>query len=459
MSEPRKSGRNLTTPVNSRVVLMAGFGGLLMLTALAGADGLRALEQIETSNDRIREEFLLRTRVLERIRSDLYRSGTDVRDYLLEPQPGKAEGHRYTLLETRRDMDAALEQYVHLLSTSEAPAFKALRQELADYWQVLEPTFDWSAAERQRAGYAFLRDEVFPRRTSILSIADQIGRFNEAQLDAGRVGVQQTFRQYRQRLVIAIFLTSGLGFLLAWFSVRKILKLEDTTARHFEEINHARTELKQLSARLLDAQEEERRSISRELHDEVGQSLSGVLVEMANLSNIIRGAGQAEQKADEIKKLLENSIGVVRNMSLLLRPSMLDDLGLVPALQWQAREASKRSSLWVKVDAEHVSDDLGEEYKTCVYRVVQEALHNIVQHANAKNVKVTVVQEPDRLMLSIQDDGSGFNPREERGMGLLGMEERVGSLGGRLSIESVKGEGTVLRVVLPLSQSVLTNAE
>ena len=238
--------------------------------------------------------------------------------------------------------------------------------------------------------------------------------------------------------MIAIFLTSGLGFLLAWFSVRKILKLEDTAARHFEEINHARTELKQLSARLLDAQEEERRSISRELHDEVGQSLSGVLVEMANLSNIIRGPEQAEQKADEIKKLLENSIGVVRNMSLLLRPSMLDDLGLVPALQWQAREASKRSALWVKVDAEHVSDDLGEEYKTCVYRVVQEALHNIVQHAKAQNVKVTVVQEPDRLMLSIQDDGAGFNPREERGMGLLGMEERVGSLGGRLSIESVK---------------------
>ena len=166
---------------------------------------------------------------------------------------------------------------------------------------MLEPTFEWSAPQRQRAGYAFLRDEVFPRRTSILSIADQIGRFNEAQLDAGRVVVQQTFRQYRKRLVIAIVLTSGLGFLLAWFSVRKILKLEDTAARHYEEINHARTELKQLSARLLEAQEEERRSISRELHDEVGQSLSGVLVEMANLSNIIRGAGAggAEGRRDQ----------------------------------------------------------------------------------------------------------------------------------------------------------------
>src|SRR5436305_5430308 len=143
MSEVKHSARNLTPAVNSRVFLMAGFGGLLVLTALAGADGLKALEQIESSNDRIREDFLLRTRVLERIRSDLYRSGTDVRDYLLEPAPGKAEGHRYTLLETRRDMDAALQQYIHLLSSSEAQPFKALTRELSEYWQVLEPTFEW----------------------------------------------------------------------------------------------------------------------------------------------------------------------------------------------------------------------------------------------------------------------------------------------------------------------------
>src|SRR5450756_2951121 len=85
--------------VDSRLVLIAGFGGLLILMAFAGADGIQALQQIQTSNDRIRDEFLLRTQVLERIRSDLYLSGTDVRDYLLEPQAGKAEGHRYTLLE------------------------------------------------------------------------------------------------------------------------------------------------------------------------------------------------------------------------------------------------------------------------------------------------------------------------------------------------------------------------
>ena len=443
-------------PVESRLVLLAGFGGLLILMSFAGADGIQALQQIQTSNDRIRDDFLLRTRVLERIRGDLYLSGTDIRDYLLEPQAGKAEGHRYTLLENRRDMDAALQHYSRLLSSADAQPFKVLTRELGDYWRVLEPTFEWTAERRQRAGYAFLRDEVFPRRTSMLAIADQIGRLNEAQLNSGKVALQGAFRQFRSRLIITVGLTIALGLVLAVFSTRKILKLEGTSAQHYKEMSHARVELKQLSARLLEAQEEERRLISRELHDEVGQALTGVLVEMANLSNLIRNKEESalSKKADEIKRLLEGSIGVVRNMALLLRPSMLDDLGLVPALQWQAREASKRSGIWVKVAAEEVSEELTEDHKTCIYRIVQEALHNIIQHANARNVRITVTQERDRLLLSVQDDGQGFNPPQERGMGLIGMEERVSALGGRLVVESAIGEGTLLRVALPLPQAV-----
>jgi signal transduction histidine kinase len=443
-------------PVESRLVLLAGFGGLLILMAFAGADGIQALQQIQTSNDRIRDDFLLRTQVLERIRSDLYLSGTDVRDYLLEPQAGKAEGHRYTLLETRKDMDGALQHYAQLLSSAEAQPFQVLTQELGDYWRVLEPTFEWTAELRQKAGYAFLRDEVFPRRTSMLAIADQIGRLNEAQLNSGKVALQGAFRQFRSRLMITVGLTIALGLVLAVFSTLKILRLEGTSAQHYKEMSHARVELKQLSARLLEAQEEERRLISRELHDEVGQALTGVLVEMANLSNLIRNREESalSRKADEIKRLLEGSIGVVRNMALLLRPSMLDDLGLVPALQWQAREASKRSGIWVKVAAEEVSEELTEDHKTCIYRIVQEALHNIIQHANARNVRITVTQERDRLLLSVQDDGQGFNPPQERGMGLIGMEERVSALGGRLVVESASGEGTLLRVALPLPQAV-----
>jgi signal transduction histidine kinase len=434
-----------TLPFNSRVVLMVGFGGLLALMGFSGIDALRALAHIQSSNDRIGAEYLRRTQVLERIRSDLYVSGTYVRDYLLEPESGKAEGHRYSLLESRRDMDSALAEYRGLVNAAEQAPFGVLTRELASYWATLEPVLAWTPEQRRANGYIFLRDEVFPRRQSMLGIADQIGRVNEAQLNAGKVLVAESFRQSERRLVLTIAVAIGLGLLLAAFSVRRILAHESETAA-------ARAELQQLSARLVEAQETERRSISRELHDEVGQALTGVLVEMANLTTLIRGRDHdaLARKAVDIKKLVENSIATVRNMALLLRPSMLDDLGLAPALAWQAREVSKRSGVWVEIDAERVPEDLPEEHKTCIYRVTQEALHNIVQHAGARTVKVTVEQEDGRVRLAIRDDGRGFNPQREKGMGLLGIHERVARLGGHFEIESRPGHGTELRVVLPV---------
>ena len=147
---------------------------------------------------------------------------------------------------------------------------------------------------------------------------------------------------------------------------------------------------------------------------------------------------------------------VVRNITLLLRPSMLDDLGLVPALQWQAREVSKRTGMQVNVAVEGVSDELPEQYKTSVYRVVQEALNNCARHAQAKAVRITVRQRNDRLMLSIQDDGRGFRPDVERGLGLLGMQERVTHLGGTFDIESEPGRGTLLAITFPFVGQVAT---
>jgi signal transduction histidine kinase len=438
--------------MNSRLVLMAGFGGLLVLMAVAGFDGLQALDQIQTSNDTIREGFLFRTQLLERIRADVYVSGTYVRDYLLEPESGKAEGHRYSLLETRRDIESALERYSALIHAQEREPFQILSSELAAYWNVLQPVFQWTPEQRRRDGYLFLRDEVFPRRQSMLGIADRIGAINESQLDTGKNNVELAYRQSRRRLGITLAFTILLGLVLAGFSIRSILRLETGMAARYREIEEARAELKQLSARLVEAQENERRSISRELHDEVGQSLSGVLVEMANLSTMIRARDleAVSGKVAEIKKELEDSIKVVRNMALLLRPSMLDDLGLIPALEWQARETSKRSGIRVQVVAEEVPEELPEEHKTCIYRIVQEALHNIMQHAQAHSVKIAVRQESNRLLLSIDDDGKGFDPGRARGMGLLGMQERVSHLGGSLAVDSEPGHGTRLRAALPL---------
>ncbi len=453
-AQPDKADRALT--LSSRVVLMVGFGGLLLLMGFAGADSLGTLRQIQQSNDEIREDFLSRTRALEQIRSDLYLSGTYVRDYLLEPESQKAEGHRLSLVQTRNEMDLALQKYAALLSKEESAPYHSLTQGLSGYWKMLEPVLLWNSVQRKQHGYAFLRDEVFPRRTAMLDIADQIARIAESQLAAGKEKVTQTFAEFRRRLVVTIGLTVGVGLLLAGFSISKILRLEAESGVRYQEIATARAELKQLSARLVEAQEEERRAISRELHDEVGQALTGIRVELATLSRMIQGqeVNGLDMKVDEIKELVEESVGIVRNMALLLRPSMLDDLGLVPALQWQAREVSKRTGVRVKVAAQGVSEDLPEDHKTCIYRIVQEALHNCVQHSEARVVRVTVQQEPGRILLAIQDDGRGFDAKQERGMGLLGMQERVSHLGGTFSVESMPGRGAIVCIVLPLANPV-----
>jgi signal transduction histidine kinase len=440
----------------SRLILVLGFGGVLVLMGFAGVDSVNTLRQIQTSNDAIREEFLSRTRVLEQIRSDLYLSGTYVRDYLLEPDSQKADSHRSSLVQTRNGMDVALEKYKALLSGDESAPYHDLTQKLAGYWALLDPVLLWNALQRRERGYTFLRDEVFPRRTSMLHIADQIAKINESQLNFGKEKVTRTYSQFRRRLVITIGSTIGVGFILAAFSISKILRLETERAARYQEIATARIELKQLSARLVEVQENERRSISRELHDEVGQVLTGIRVELANVSRKIRGkdADGLDVKVDEIKEMVDDLVGVVRNMALLLRPSMLDDLGLVPALQWQAREVSKRTGVRVKVAAEAVSEDLPEEHKTCIYRVVQESLHNCVQHSRASMVRVTVQQDPSRILLAIQDDGQGFDAGQERGMGLLGMQERVSHLGGTFSVESAPGNGAIVCIVLPLTKPV-----
>jgi signal transduction histidine kinase len=127
---------------------------------------------------------------------------------------------------------------------------------------------------------------------------------------------------------------------------------------------------------------------------------------------------------------------------------MLDDLGLIPALQWQARETSRNSGIRVSVAADEMPESLPEEYKTSIYRIVQEALHNAVRHAHASQVRIQLQQTSDSLLLAIQDDGCGFVPKN-RGLGLLGIEERVHRLGGSVHISSDEGNGTLISIELP----------
>ncbi len=440
----------------TRVVLLAGFGGLLVLMATAGADSLRVLRQIHASNAQIHRDFLSREHRLDQLRDTLYLSGTVVRDYiLLDPGHSAAETLRGELQTYHDDMKAALEAYSRSLRPDERDSFQRLTDELENYWSVLDPVFQWDAKEKRERGYWFLRQELFPRRTTVLSAARNIAAVNEQTLKEGEKLVAQVFARFEHRLEIMTTIGLGLGLLVAFISISYILRLEKNADLRYQESLRAQDELKKLSARLVDAQEQERRAISRELHDEVSQLLTALLMDLGKLAARLGADGQFREPLEKLKKLATNSVSAIRNVSLLLRPPMLDDLGLVPALEWQARDVSKRTGMLVDLVQENVSDSLPEDYKTCVYRVVQEALHNCSRHAEARNVRVIVRQEPERLLLTVQDDGRGFDVQHTHGLGLVGMTERAARLDGVFKVESEPGRGTLLRIELPLVRQAL----
>jgi signal transduction histidine kinase len=158
-----------------------------------------------------------------------------------------------------------------------------------------------------------------------------------------------------------------------------------------------------------------------------------------------------------IKELAEKTVNQVRDLALLLRPSMLDDLGLAPALNWHARETGKRTGLNVIVSADETIDSLPDEHRTCIFRLVQEAVNNAARHANARTVEVVVRREHKCVNVTVQDDGVGFDTRFMRGLGLLGMEERVLRLGGYLKVNSEPGRGTFVQAILPLTELAQRN--
>jgi signal transduction histidine kinase len=437
-----------------RIARIAGFGGLLAILAVEGFYSLKIAWQIQVSNTEMRRGFLSRDRTLEQIRSALYESGNVVRDYVLvEPGEDKTERPRTELKRIRDDMEAALRAYSLSLRPKEEEPFQQLNNEVETYWSTLQPIFDWDAKARRNRGNSFLRYEVLPQRAMVLAIAREVSEVNEQALQEDERRLGDLFARFQRRLQIITALGLGLGLVLATLTVTYTLRLEKSAEERYNESLQAQRELKELSKRLVDAQEQERRAISRELHDEVGQSLSALLVDVENLVAKPGEDGAFRRGLENIKMLAENCVNEARNMALLLRPSMLDDLGLVAALEWQARELSKRTGMLVDIVEENVSDALPEDYKTCVYRVVQEALNNCSRHAYAKNVRIIVRQEPERLSLTIQDDGKGFDPSRVRGLGLVGMNERVSQLGGVLKVDSHRGRGTCLRVDLPLTRA------
>jgi two-component system sensor histidine kinase UhpB len=218
---------------------------------------------------------------------------------------------------------------------------------------------------------------------------------------------------------------------------------------------------RQRATQIINAQEEERKRVARELHDETSQVLTSLLISLAVLEESITSP-EARNRISETRLLAHQTLRAIRNLSLDLRPSALDDLGLLPALRWYIKEYQQKFSLPVSFQASGLKERLPTEIETVVYRIVQEALTNIARHAQAHTVLVRVEGDAETIQITICDDGRGFDteghkqtlePGQEHGWGLVGMRERASLLSGTLHITSKPGHGTTIHTRIPIPVS------
>ncbi len=252
-------------------------------------------------------------------------------------------------------------------------------------------------------------------------------------------------------------ITEPFGYVLKPFSERELhTVLAMALYKHQVEAKLLATtrQLQALSRRVLEAQEQERRRVALELHDELGQSLTAIKINL-QLGERFKDQAPAGLCQENIR-IVEDALRQVRSLATALRPSMLDDLGLAPALKWMAEQSAGRGGFEVQFHHERTLERLAPEIETTCFRIVQEALTNITRHAHASIVMIDLSREGDEMVLTVSDDGLGFDTAAIReravtgaSLGVLGMQERATLVGGQLGITSQPGQGTTVELRCP----------
>ena len=242
---------------------------------------------------------------------------------------------------------------------------------------------------------------------------------------------------------------------------RRLVLANNITEKHSaeEKLKESYEAIRTLTGYLQNVREEERLHISREIHDELGQLLTVLKMDVSWLNKRIEPDNiPAKEKLSEILSLVDTTVKSVRRIASELRPSLLDDLGLYAAMEWHLEEFERRSGITKELIIPETELELPDTLKIGIFRIFQESLTNVARHSGAKNVSVSLLQKDNQLILTIRDNGIGFEEEPmttQKTLGLLGMKERSMMMGGQYKITSVKGEGTTVTVIIPLSKTVV----
>jgi signal transduction histidine kinase len=440
---------------SKRAGLRTGYGAIIAVLVISALEAYRIQESVSRQHLEIYRHFVAQDEALATLRRNLWLAGNYVRDFFINSAPPNGDIFLQQLEDLKKENTLALQ--VLERNPNHRSTAAQIRRSLAEFWSLVEPLPRTMPHSSDQEEIAFLDREIVPRRGELYNALRALTLADEHKLEdsAGE------FAAARNRAARRLLAMLGLGVLLSLLVARLTLRHADNLERkaesHYDEVEQARGELKRLSARLLEIEEEGRKRLSRELHDEIGQTLALLQIEISRAAAMSGGPAEAQRASlERARGLAERTVQTIRNMSVLLRPALLDDLGLVPALQFQLEDFIRRSGMACEFVECGTAEDLSDGVKTCVYRVLQEALHNAEKHSGATLVKVSLRQFPGRLIAEIEDNGRGFalnpqgRPVRSTGLGLLGIRERAAIAGGVLTIESAPGRGTRIVLLIPV---------
>jgi signal transduction histidine kinase len=434
-------------------LLVFTFGLLLATFVLSGLVLFRDYRRIYAEVEQTQRSYQGTERLLDVIRSEVYSVAILVRDYLLKSSPTADRQEQNELANITTSLLKHVSELRSVLDAAEQPRMQDLHTHISRYSALVANMFEWSPDERRSRSYAFLTREIVPFRDAVLTITGEIDRLNSLQFERRLEAMRDLQGQAERHMIWAVAFVSVFGVLVAGLVVGRTRDLEHRSDRHQAEIEHEREELRRLSNKVVSAQEEERKAISRELHDEIGQLLTGLKIELLHMEVTRESRGDAfPEHLARARGMAEQTLRAVRDLATGLRPAVLDQLGLEPAIRSQAREHTKLTSTPVTVEVEGELDGLPEAHRTCAYRAVQEALTNCARHAHPRSIAVRIHGTGSTLRLKVHDDGGGFTTGARNGVGLLGMQERVAELRGTMSVSSCPESGTTIDIEIPLNQ-------
>lgn len=439
-----------------KAALLVGFGVTFGIWIFAGYYFTRRISEVERDAAAINARYTRAQELLSTVRAQVLLGSVYFRDALLDPEPTSADAYRRQIELTYHDVDEALQQYVPVLDSSiERDRVERLRREIGDFRVTMAEILASDRTNWRLEARELLRGRIVPRRELVFRVSEELQSLNRAafvqQQGQMRSLTQATQRRIWASLGFAILGSLGVALVATLYSTRLEARIRRQQIRDAQNA----LDLQRLSAKVINAQEEERRTIARELHDEVGQVLTAIKVELAAAHRAFTANGGSAHLLDDVRAITDGALGTVRDLSHLLHPALLDDLGLPSAIDWYLRGFGKRYGVRVEMLHEGMDARLATETEAAAYRIVQEALTNVAKHAKASSCRVYVQRLPNSLLLTIEDDGVGFDPGavnrpgQGGGLGLIGIRERVAELRGSMRLESAPGKGTRVTVEMP----------